>query len=429
MPFLGKNFKKNKEKKDKTKTEKNKNGVSSLSFGRADAKVNTRSKEFSNRGDAQFSKHRPIPSRDISESYIELPTVNGNYNRPPSLYSGSSLEQKGQTSLDRTQYIEESGSDGLSVNSSDSRLSRGSGNSLGSYSRDVDFRQNGKQYTRDNGLQTNMDHVLQSYRSPPSYTNRVGIQRGHSQNAADRYRHPPPYREMRNSMGFYGVKPIMYSRSENVLNHPLSGHQTASYPDIRAVEGMGFRQFGQKMPANRQLRNSKLFRKVDQATMTDELAEESDSSSHELGFPMQLYGSSQVANQEQMSYSNPYEAYSGLSFSAYTEPHLNDSRIYNFNQRPGSQGIMISSPPGPGFYSQVNRDMQMYSSHEGLQWHGQGNSPIASGLEQNTPGKLTSLDHSLPPGWTVDWTLDGEKFYVDHNNQTTTWCHPFEKAG
>ena len=50
MPFLGKNFKKNKDKKDKVKTEKNKNGVSSLSFGRADAKVNTRSKEFSNRG-------------------------------------------------------------------------------------------------------------------------------------------------------------------------------------------------------------------------------------------------------------------------------------------------------------------------------------------------------------------------------------------
>jgi hypothetical protein len=51
MPFLGKNFKKNKEKKDKVKSEKNKNGVPSFSFGRADAKVNTRSnKEFSNRG-------------------------------------------------------------------------------------------------------------------------------------------------------------------------------------------------------------------------------------------------------------------------------------------------------------------------------------------------------------------------------------------
>ena len=54
MPFLGKNFKKNKEKKEKIKSEKNKNGVSSVSFGRTDAKVNTRNKEFSNRGGNVF---------------------------------------------------------------------------------------------------------------------------------------------------------------------------------------------------------------------------------------------------------------------------------------------------------------------------------------------------------------------------------------
>ena len=333
--------------------------------------------------DGQFSKHRPIPSRDISESYIELPTVNGDHSRPPSLYSASSLEQRGQTSLDRTKYVEESGSDGLSVNSSDSRFSRGSGSSLGSHSRNTDIKQNGRQYTRDNGLQTNMDHILQSYRSPPSYANRVGLHRGHSQNSADRYRHPPPYREMRNSMGFHGVKPIMYSRSENVLNRPLSGHQTGSYPDIRVVEGVGLRQFGQKMPANRQLRNSKLFRKVDQATMTDEVADESDSSSQDFGLPMQLYGSPQAVNQERMSYSGPYEAFSGLSFSAYTEPYLSDSRLYKLNPSPGSQGIMMSSPQGPGLYSQVNGDIQMYASYEGQQRPVQGNTP---GLEANTPG-------------------------------------------
>ena len=50
MPLLGKNFKKNKEKKDKVKAEKNKNGVSSPSLGRGDAKVNTQSRELSNRG-------------------------------------------------------------------------------------------------------------------------------------------------------------------------------------------------------------------------------------------------------------------------------------------------------------------------------------------------------------------------------------------
>ena len=51
MPFLGKNFKKNKEKKDKVKAEKSRNGVSSTSLSRTpDTKVNIRNKEFSNRG-------------------------------------------------------------------------------------------------------------------------------------------------------------------------------------------------------------------------------------------------------------------------------------------------------------------------------------------------------------------------------------------
>lgn len=333
--------------------------------------------------DLQNAKHRPIPSRDISESYIELPTVNGNqHNRPPSVYSGSSLEQTGQAALARTNYVDESGSDGLSINSSDSRLSRGSGNSFGSRSRETDiFKQNGRHFARDNGLKANMDHILESYRSPPSYANRFGLHRGHSQNAADRYRHPPPYREMRNSFGFHGIKPIIYSRSENVLNRPISGHQASSYPDIRLVEGMGFRQFGQQIPANRQLRNPKLFRKVDQATMTDEVADESDSSIQDLGFPYQVYSSPQTANQEQASlYSNPYEAYSGLSFSAYTDPHLNDSRIYNFGQSWGGQEIMVSSPTGPGFHSQMNGEM-----YERLV---QGNSPTASGLEANSPGTV-----------------------------------------
>ena len=187
-------------------------------------------------------------------------------------------------------------------------------------------------------------------------------------------------------MGFPGVKPIMYSRSENVLNRPLSGPPTGSYPDIRVVEGVGLRQFGQKMPSKRQLQNPKLFRKVDQATMTDEVADESDSSSQDFGFPMQMYGSPHLASQERMSSSNPYEAFSGLSFSAYTEPYLNDSRIYKFNQSPNSQGMMMSSPPGPEMYSQVNGDMQMYTSYEGSQWRGSSLPGSPVGLEPNKPG-------------------------------------------
>lgn len=33
----------------------------------------------------------------------------------------------------------------------------------------------------------------------------------------------------------------------------------------------------------------------------------------------------------------------------------------------------------------------------------------------------------LPPGWSIDWTLRGRKYYIDHNTQTTHWNHPLEK--
>lgn len=33
----------------------------------------------------------------------------------------------------------------------------------------------------------------------------------------------------------------------------------------------------------------------------------------------------------------------------------------------------------------------------------------------------------LPPGWSVDYTLGGRKYFVDHNTQTTHWSHPLEK--
>lgn len=30
----------------------------------------------------------------------------------------------------------------------------------------------------------------------------------------------------------------------------------------------------------------------------------------------------------------------------------------------------------------------------------------------------------LPPGWSVDWTEDGRRYFVDHNTRTTHWAPP-----
>ncbi|KAE8586497.1 hypothetical protein XENTR_v10021685 [Xenopus tropicalis] len=47
-------------------------------------------------------------------------------------------------------------------------------------------------------------------------------------------------------------------------------------------------------------------------------------------------------------------------------------------------------------------------------------------------GNLTNHsteDMPLPPGWTVDWTIRGRKYYIDHNTNTTHWSHPLEREG
>ena len=41
---------------------------------------------------------------------------------------------------------------------------------------------------------------------------------------------------------------------------------------------------------------------------------------------------------------------------------------------------------------------------------------------------LMTSDPPLPPGWTVDYTLRGRKYFVDHNTKTTHWSHPLESA-
>uniref|UniRef100_A0A8C6WVJ0 Protein salvador homolog 1 n=1 Tax=Neogobius melanostomus TaxID=47308 RepID=A0A8C6WVJ0_9GOBI len=47
-------------------------------------------------------------------------------------------------------------------------------------------------------------------------------------------------------------------------------------------------------------------------------------------------------------------------------------------------------------------------------------------------GNLSSLTQEelpLPPGWTVDWTIRGRKYYIDMNTNTTHWSHPLEREG
>ncbi|XP_004540099.2 protein salvador homolog 1 [Maylandia zebra] len=59
--------------------------------------------------------------------------------------------------------------------------------------------------------------------------------------------------------------------------------------------------------------------------------------------------------------------------------------------------------------------------------------PSAIGrIQAKSLGNLSSLtgeDLPLPAGWTVDWTIRGRKYYIDHNTNTTHWSHPLEREG
>ncbi|KAK8730205.1 hypothetical protein OTU49_008143 [Cherax quadricarinatus] len=58
----------------------------------------------------------------------------------------------------------------------------------------------------------------------------------------------------------------------------------------------------------------------------------------------------------------------------------------------------------------------------------QSNTHMGSGSPQ-PPSPRLEQELPLPPGWSVDYTLRGRKYYIDHNTKTTHWSHPLEKEG
>lgn len=84
----------------------------------------------------------------------------------------------------------------------------------------------------------------------------------------------------------------------------------------------------------------------------------------------------------------------------------------------------------------AHEDYRYYEyNHDLFQRMPQSQGRHASGIGRvaaTSLGNLTnhgSEDLPLPPGWTVDWTMRGRKYYIDHNTNTTHWSHPLEREG
>ncbi|RWS05611.1 protein salvador 1-like isoform X3 [Dinothrombium tinctorium] len=58
------------------------------------------------------------------------------------------------------------------------------------------------------------------------------------------------------------------------------------------------------------------------------------------------------------------------------------------------------------------------------------NSNVGSSVQSaNGTFQQSTEELPLPPGWSVDYTMRGKKYFIDHNTKTTHWSHPLEKEG
>ena len=256
--------------------------------------------------------------------------------------------------------------------------------------------------TRDSSSQSDVDRILQAYKSPPKYPNGVGEQRNSLMNTVNNYHHPPPYREVRmmNRMTYQGIKPkgvksILYNKSDSALNGSfISGHSVSSYPERRLNHKFHFQprtpqqQFSQKTSRNI-VRNNGIFKKVDKETMTDECTEESDSSQEGLSvYHQEITGNIPQSPDSDVAsyYSGHYEAYNGSSFSAYVEPHMSNLGTFYSDSQTNGQGTSTLSIPGSGYYSQVSGETGMYTSSDSTHWGISNSTTSSSGVEQRIQG-------------------------------------------
>ncbi|XP_022094734.1 protein salvador homolog 1-like [Acanthaster planci] len=92
---------------------------------------------------------------------------------------------------------------------------------------------------------------------------------------------------------------------------------------------------------------------------------------------------------------------------------------------------LTSSAEDTGVSSYSSRYTSSVASLPSRGQYVQDVAPVSSsvGNLRHPPLPSVNLAHPLPPGWTVDRTMRGRIYFIDHNTQTTHWSHPMEKEG
>lgn len=121
--------------------------------------------------------------------------------------------------------------------------------------------------------------------------------------------------------------------------------------------------------------------------------------------------------------------------------------VQRFSANPSShQSLYSNVPPSPNSmtYSNVGpkllpseiplyTNVQSYDNHNtvGMTYGEKLIHNARHGLLSQVAPSQQSMEEELPlpPGWSVDYTLRGRKYYIDHNAKTTHWSHPLEREG
>ncbi|KAH9489433.1 hypothetical protein Btru_056366 [Bulinus truncatus] len=127
----------------------------------------------------------------------------------------------------------------------------------------------------------------------------------------------------------------------------------------------------------------------------------------------------------------PYYKYTGASSGSSTTSNNSSSDYYNLQQLDENYQIAQYHQEIRSHYAQQNPGGNLL----GKGMFGLVTSdiidlktPSASSVCSSGVGSYLSQEElPLPPGWSVDWTVRGRKYYIDHNTQATHWSHPLEK--
>ncbi|XP_052767358.1 scaffold protein salvador-like [Mya arenaria] len=107
-----------------------------------------------------------------------------------------------------------------------------------------------------------------------------------------------------------------------------------------------------------------------------------------------------------------------------------DIRNHYAQQQLAAQGGLSASGSGSPLTS-VGQESSGGNLSVPLTSHNLAAQNLVSSLsQQGSSGSSGYLSHDelpLPTGWSVDWTVKGRKYYIDHITQTTHWSHPLEK--